>query len=134
MAGIAACSRSSKLEPANPDRSIARPPFACGGSISPTSGQIRGIVTDKRDGSPLSGATVGVTAPLFEIEVTAITSSNGCYFIPNLPAGRYLMAVYYSGVRVEIGVVEAVNGALSEESVSIDTATAPEIIRIGWSR
>src|SRR3989449_6804683 len=64
---------------------------------SPT-GTISGHVADP-DGSAVPGATVPAASPALQGVRTAVTSANGDYIIPFLPAGDYDVTFELQGFR-----------------------------------
>ncbi|AQT60928.1 hypothetical protein B0D95_13175 [Cellvibrio sp. PSBB023] len=58
-----------------------------------TTGTVRGVVTDRRTSSPVSGAVVGIPS----LGLTATTDANGAYQISNVAAGNLSLIVAKSG-------------------------------------
>src|SRR5205085_6457657 len=61
-------------------------------------GTISGHVVDP-DGLPVPGATVSVASPVLQGVRTAITSANGDYIVPFLPAGDYQVTFALQGFQ-----------------------------------
>jgi hypothetical protein len=62
---------------------------------------IHGRIHDSQSGEPLAGVTVVVTSPALAQTQTAITDDDGYYKIVELPAGDYLVTLYYLDHTVE---------------------------------
>ncbi len=58
-----------------------------------TTGTVRGVVTDRRTSSPISGAVVGIPS----LGLTATTDASGAYQISNVAAGNLSLIVAKSG-------------------------------------
>ncbi len=97
-------------------------------------GTLTGQASDSQGGL-LPGVTVTATSPSLQGERTAVTSKNGDYIIPFLPAGEYNVAFALSGfqtstqqVRVQLAERVSVNAKLSPAGVTEQltvTAEAP---------
>ena len=72
---------------------LLSPPPAVG--QTPT-GTLTGRVVDQ-SGLAIPGATVSVTSPNLQGTRTTVTSANGDFILPSLPAGSYTIAVELSG-------------------------------------
>lgn len=101
-------------------------------------GAIRGQVLDP-DGLTLPGVTVTVTASVLQGARTAVTTANGDYLIPFLPAGEYTVTFELQGFRTQkqtIGVAMAetlpivVKLALAavEETVTVIGSASTEVL------
>lgn len=58
-----------------------------------TTGTVRGLITDRRTGNPVSDAVVGIPA----LGLSAATDASGAYQISNVPAGNLSLIVAKSG-------------------------------------
>ena len=67
------------------------------GQGNPT-GTLSGRVVDTENG-PLPGVTVTAASPVLQGVRTAVTSANGDYIIPFLPAGDYTVTFELPGLR-----------------------------------
>jgi len=99
-------------------------------------GTVTGKVVDP-EGLVLPGVTVTVSSPSMQGERTAVTSANGDFILPFLPAGDYKVAFELSGfatqetaVRIQVAETATINaqmkiGALTETvNVSATTVAA----------
>jgi hypothetical protein len=77
-----------------------------------TRGSIRGVVTDN-SGALVSNASVKVTNVGTNVSTNVTTTSEGTYFVPNLPPGVYKVTVEQQGFRTAI-----------RENVRVDVATS----------
>lgn len=95
----------------------------------PTTGSVRGVVTDAASGAPVPGAVVSVRGPALQSQAGAITEGDGSYEITGLPPGLYTLTVYQgdallvsrSNVLVRLGKVSRVD---------VDVRMAGEVIEI----
>jgi iron complex outermembrane receptor protein len=81
-------------------------------------GTLTGTITDKADGKPVIGATVGVP----DLRTGSITDVNGHYILKNLPKGIYLVQVSYIGYatfnqRVDFTKVSVLDVQLHTSSI-----------------
>jgi hypothetical protein len=74
-----------------------------------TLGTITGTVTDS-SGAAVIGVTVKALNAATNLEVIAVTKSNGFYQIPELPAGTYRVTVVKDGFKTETHTEVLVNG------------------------
>lgn len=81
-------------------------------------GAIRGSVSGKRSGGPLSGVTVVLHTPGPE-ELTIISDEHGSYLLHDVPPGHLKMTLYYNEISVET-VVDVVAGSSSDLKTVID--------------
>jgi hypothetical protein len=86
---------------------------------APASGSIRGIVTDREFGAPITGATVTVLGTKFRAQ----TRENGSYVLPNLGAGAYTLVITKDGYVREVKPNIRVNEG---QLVDADVAMAGE--------
>jgi outer membrane receptor protein involved in Fe transport len=98
-------------------------------------GTLTGKVTDP-DGLIMPGVTVTVTSPALQGERTAVTSGNGDYIIPFLPAGDYKVVYELSGfttveraIRLQVAETAALDVQLAvgglAEAVTVTAEAAP---------
>jgi len=94
-------------------------------------GTITGVVTDKATGQPLPGVTVVATSPALKGSQAVITDEHGRYTIANLPAGTYLVTLYYADFTIERkGVIVKVDKT-TPVAMKVDTSqTKGEVIAI----
>ena len=83
------------------------------------SGNISGIVTDKKTGEPLPGANVFLEGT----SLGAATSVNGQYAIRQVPPGDYNMMVKYIGYKEEKLAITVKSGATTEINVGLNYVT-----------
>jgi iron complex outermembrane receptor protein len=93
-------------------------------------GSISGIVTDKKDGTPIPGATV--TIP--DLKTGTITDAKGKYTLSHISKGTYIIQVSYIGYssftqRVDFTKITELNVQLQASSIE-----AGEVIITGVSR
>src|SRR5579862_4861438 len=74
-----------------------------------TLGVITGTVTDP-SGAAVVGADVKATNIATNLEVSAVTSSNGSFQIPELPAGTYRLTITKEGFKTETHTEVLVSG------------------------
>jgi hypothetical protein len=67
----------------------------------PKLGNIRGSVSDSKNGERLAGVTVIATNKKTNSAVTGITDGNGMYTLAGLPPGAWEMTFYYGDMTVE---------------------------------
>jgi Carboxypeptidase regulatory-like domain len=79
-------------------------------SAQQTLGAITGTVTDP-SGAVVQEATVKATNLATNLDVTAVTKSNGSYLIPDLPAGTYKLNFSKDGFKSETHTEVIVNTA-----------------------
>ena len=82
-------------------------------------GVISGSITDP-DGLAIPGVTITATSPALQGARTAVTSANGDYILPFLPAGEYTVTFELSGfatleqtVRVQVAETVPLNAQLT---------------------
>src|ERR1700761_3352985 len=93
-------------------------------------GTLTGTITDKKDGSPIIGATVSIP----DLKTGANTDVNGKYILSHLPKGIYLVQVTYLGYstfnqRVDFSKTTELNIQLQASSIE-----AGEVVITGVSR
>jgi iron complex outermembrane receptor protein len=93
-------------------------------------GTLTGTVTDKKDGSPIAGATV--TIP--DLKTGTLTDANGKFTLSHLSRGTYIVQISYVGYssvtqRVDFTKTAELNVQLQESSIE-----AGEVIITGVSR
>ncbi|HTH82233.1 MAG TPA: TonB-dependent receptor [Mucilaginibacter sp.] len=93
-------------------------------------GTLTGTITDKKDGSPIIGATVSIP----DLKTGANTDANGKYILSHLPKGIYLVQVTYLGYstfnqRVDFSKTTVLDVKLQSSSIE-----AGEVIITGVSR
>ena len=92
--------------------------------VAGTTGKIAGVVVDSTSGDPIAGATIRIT----EADVVTQTDADGEYFIINLPAGTYTVAVSVIGfqtiakenVRVLLDLTTPVDFVLEQVEIPLD--------------
>lgn len=92
-----------------------------------TTGKIRGRVTDKKTGEPLSGVNVILEGK----SLGAATNDNGQYYIINIPPGNYTVNFSMMGyakyrveeVRISVNRTTNVNAELSEATMQGEAVT-----------
>jgi hypothetical protein len=89
-------------------------------------GGLRGVIRDKATGEPAVGATVVATSPSLQGEQVAITEADGQYFITSLPAGIYVLTVYYSDATFSRSNVFIQVGKQAVVNVTVDTAASSD--------
>lgn len=90
--------------------------------VTATTVTVRGIVTRKSDGNPLSGVTIRANG------LTAVTAANGSYQIANVPPGIISLTATRSGFVGVSASTEAAAGATVVFSPSLaSSAQAPRI-------
>lgn len=105
---------------------IALPAFAQG---NPT-GKLTGRVTS--DGQPLPGLTVTVSSPSLQGTRSTVTSSNGDYLFPSLPAGEYKVTYELQGLEtVTKNVTLAAAQTQTQDVVMAVTRLEEEIVVTG---
>lgn len=95
---------------------LAMPSFANAG----TTGVLRGRITDRRTGEPVSGARVVAASPV-EIDNTT-TDAHGFYVFPSLMPGRYTVSAEHAGLAPtsRAGMVVAADAATNASIGLID--------------
>jgi iron complex outermembrane receptor protein len=93
-------------------------------------GVITGTVTDKKDGSPIAGASINIP----DLKTGAVTDANGKFTLSNLSKGIYLVQVSYVGYstvtqRIDLSKTTTVNIQLQASFIE-----AGEVIITGVSR
>jgi iron complex outermembrane receptor protein len=93
-------------------------------------GTLTGTVTDKKDGSPIIGASIAIP----DLKTGTSTDANGKYILNHLPKGIYLVQVTYLGYstfnqRVDFSKTTSLNVILQASSIE-----AGEVIITGVSR
>nr|WP_217452189.1 TonB-dependent receptor [Mucilaginibacter humi] len=96
----------------------------------PDPGTISGTVTDKKDGSPIVGATVSIP----DLKTGTITDANGKYTLNHLSKGTYIVQFSYVGYssvtqRVDLSKATVLNVQLQTSFIE-----AGEVIITGVSR
>ncbi|MGH9253617.1 MAG: TonB-dependent receptor [Vicinamibacterales bacterium] len=93
-------------------------------------GTISGIV-DSSDGLPLPGATVTATSAAMQGPRTAVTDTNGVYYVRALPAGTYTIEFAVSGFQPSTrpGVLVSVGGT-TELDATMSVATLTETVTV----
>ncbi|MFD2873262.1 TonB-dependent receptor [Mucilaginibacter ximonensis] len=91
---------------------------------------ITGIVTDKKDNSPIAGATISIP----DLKTGTITDVNGKFSLTNISRGTYLIQVTcvgYAGItqRVDFGKSHILNFQLESSAIE-----AGEVVITGVSR
>jgi len=88
-----------------------------------TTGSLRGVVKDKANGEPVTGATVVATSAALQGDQVVIADDTGSYYLTSLPPGIYTLTVYYndvtytrSNVLVQVGKEAVVNIAIDNEA------------------
>lgn len=107
---------------------------ASGASAQTTpTGTITGQVSDAQ-GGVLPGVTVTVSSPALQGARTAVTSSNGDYIIPFLPAGDYVVTFELAGfqkgtekVRVPLAETITVNSRLAIAGLTEEVRVTAEL-------
>ncbi len=88
---------------------------------TPTTGTVQGVFTRSDTGAALPGVTVSV----LETGQSAITSSDGRYQIPNVPAGDVVLQAAKSGYSTANAATSITAGGLAVFSSSLTPVTAP---------
>ncbi|MFD2148368.1 TonB-dependent receptor [Mucilaginibacter antarcticus] len=93
-------------------------------------GTLTGIVTDKKDGTPIIGATVSVP----DLKTGTVTDANGRYTLSHVSKGIYVVQFSYVGYssftqRVDFAKTTELNAKLQASSIE-----AGEVIITGVSR
>lgn len=70
-------------------------------SQQPAYGMVMGVVRDAKNGESLAGVTVVATSPSLQGAQAAITDENGFYSLVGLPAGDYIVTMYYLETTLE---------------------------------
>lgn len=94
--------------------------------VSQEVGEVKGIVSDLRNGKPLSQITVSISDSLFVTH----TDSMGKYNITNIPVGKYKLAFdgYPFQSKQEYIKIIAGSSKIKRTSLAIDTIKAPGIL------
>src|SRR4030095_13190633 len=92
-------------------------------------GTISGHVTDP-DGLAVRGATVTAASPALQGVRTAVTSANGDYIIPFLPAGEYEVTVELQGFRTVTRKLNVSMAATHPLDVTLTVAQLAESITV----
>lgn len=96
-------------------------------------GTVTGKVSDP-DGLVLPGVTVTVTSPALQGERTAVTSANGDFILPFLPAGDYKVvfelagfATHEQSIRIQVAETATINAQMKigelTETVNVSAAS-----------
>jgi iron complex outermembrane receptor protein len=93
-------------------------------------GTLTGVVTDKKDGSPIVGATVSIP----DLKTGTLTDANGRYTLSHVAKGIYVVQFSYVGYssftkRVDFSKTTEINAQLQASSIE-----AGEVIITGVSR
>src|SRR5262249_13222314 len=86
-------------------------------------GTISGRVVDS-GGLAVPGATVTVTSPNLQGSRTAISSANGDYIFPSLPAGQYTVTFELSG----FATIKAVKDVAPSQTLTVDVTMKPAAV------
>ncbi|MFH0899985.1 MAG: TonB-dependent receptor, partial [Pseudomonadota bacterium] len=98
---------------------------------SPTTGAIRGVISEQANGAPLAGATIVAVSPVLLGTQAELSDSTGQYYIGNLPPGIYEITVYYSDATVRRQNIIISIGKLTAVNVAVNTGVAKgEVITI----
>jgi iron complex outermembrane recepter protein len=96
--------------------------FSTSIKASPTllNGKISGIITDKKTGQPIPGATVAIP----DLKTGTSAGVNGSYTLKNLPRGKYLVevsAIGYASVitEIDLGKTETADFKLTVSSYEL---------------
>jgi hypothetical protein len=92
-------------------------------------GAIRGRVVDP-DNLPLPGVTVTVASAVLQGVRTAVTSENGDFMIPFLPAGEYSVTVEISGFQPQKQTISVAMAETQPLTVKLALATVQETVTV----
>ncbi|MEO5673863.1 MAG: TonB-dependent receptor [Chitinophagales bacterium] len=90
---------------------------------------LTGTITDAKDGTPLTGATVFIP----EIKTGSVTNDDGAFIINNLPAGNFLIEFRYLGYSTITRRVEVKGITSVAFSMGISAIEQSEVIVTGVS-
>ena len=93
-------------------------------------GTLTGTVTDKADGKPIIGATIGIP----DIGTGTITDVNGHYSLNNLPKGNYLVQVTYIGYATFTQKVDFTKTTVLDVQLQSSSIETGEVIITGVSK
>jgi iron complex outermembrane receptor protein len=93
-------------------------------------GTLAGTVTDKADGKPIVGASIGVP----DIKGGTITDANGHYSLAHLPKGVYLVQVSYIGYATFTQRVDFTKTTQLNVQLQASAIEAGEVIITGVSK
>ncbi|HET9986896.1 MAG TPA: carboxypeptidase regulatory-like domain-containing protein, partial [Kofleriaceae bacterium] len=102
-------------------------------TAAPTNGgTITGVLTDKKTGEKLAGATVVVTSPALQGEQVAISDEQGSYRINALPPGNYMVTFYYGDSTTQHPNVSVRDKQVAQVAQKLDQSQASkgEVIQI----
>jgi len=95
-------------------------------SAAPTTGAIKGVITDAETGTPISGASITTIPPTQSV----VSNSDGEYIIPDVNAGAYVVSVNkigYSSRTVNVAV-NAGKVTTSDVQLAVGPQNAPPTI------
>jgi TonB-dependent starch-binding outer membrane protein SusC len=110
MAAVDLHAVSPTLAPANPDVPV---------ELERT-GTVTGVVQDQTNQRPLAGAQVSIA----ELNLGALTDSNGSFELTSVPAGTHEVQVQFIGYRPATAEVTVTSG----ETATLDFSIAPQAI------
>jgi iron complex outermembrane recepter protein len=93
-------------------------------------GTLKGVVTDKKDGSAIIGATVSVP----DIKSGTTTDVNGHYTLTGLPKGTHLVQVTYIGYATFTKAVDLTNTTVLNIQIQSSSIETSEVIITGVSK
>ncbi len=103
--------------------------LVAGRASAQETGEIRGIVTDAADSSPIIGANVSIP----DLKIGATTNLNGEFVIRKVPVGTHNVVARYVGYKPQTKSVEVSAGTAASVSFSLvqSAAQANEIVVTG---
>lgn len=90
---------------------------------SPPTGSLSGKVSEKKNSTPLAGATVYIP----DLKIGAVADSAGHYSFKSLPSGNYLVEVRFVGYKSVTKTV-TINGAVEENFELLDNAVEESVV------
>jgi iron complex outermembrane receptor protein len=96
----------------------------------PTAGTITGTITDKKDGSPIIGATISIP----DLKTGTVTDANGKFTLSHLSKGVYLVQVSYVGYSSVTQKVDLAKTTTLDIQLQASFIEAGEVIITGVSR
>ena len=92
-------------------------------------GTIRGQVVDPDD-LPLPGVTVTATSPALQGARSTVTSANGDFIIPFLPAGDYVVSVELEGFQAQKRTIAVAMADTQPMSIKLAIASVQESVTV----
>jgi iron complex outermembrane receptor protein len=93
-------------------------------------GTLHGVITDKKDGNPIAGATISIP----DLKIGVATDSSGKYSISGLPKGVYLLQISYVGYGTFSERVDFNKTSVLDVQLQLSTMESNEIVVTGVSK